>query len=237
MEFQTDICEICGSHLISIDSKSDSKLISCNFCKLDFDALIYCPNGHYICDSCHSKEASHIILEYCSTTTEVNPYKIATHLLKHPSLKMYGPEHHILVPLVILAMVKNLGLTKLNNEKVQVQDFKTALKRASQIPGGWCGFFGSCGAGIGAGVAISVLTNANPSKAIERTYANKTVSNSLARIADNLEHCCKRSLKHAISEGIITISEILNENINFKPNICNFRILNDRCEQNKCPFF
>lgn len=162
---------------------------------------------------------------------------IADHLLKHPGVNMYGPEHHILVPLVLLTMIKNLGLKNQNGKSVEIEDFQKALQRSSKIPGGWCGFYGSCGAGIGAGVAISIFTEANPSKAKERTNADIVVAQSLNRIADDLEHCCKRSLKIAIEEGIRMISQITNQKISFKPSNCAFRILNNRCEGTRCPFF
>ena len=186
MDFQIDICEICGNNLIALDSNSPTKTLSCHFCHEEFEALISCPNGHYICDLCHSMKAKEVIMEYCLSTSEKNPYVIADTLLKHPSLNMYGPEHHILVPLVLLAMIKNLNLKNHLGDGLTPLDFQKALQRSSKIPGGWCGFYGSCGAGMGAGVAVSIFTNANPSKAVERTYANKTVANSLNRIADDL---------------------------------------------------
>jgi len=40
---------------------------------------------------------------------------------------------------------------------------KSDRGRASKVPGGWCGFYGDCGAAVGnPGMAVSVLTNAKP---------------------------------------------------------------------------
>jgi hypothetical protein len=237
VEIQSDICEICGDNLIAFESPSSTKLLECFYCHKQFEAMIACKRGHYICDNCHSKQAKEIMLDYCFKTEEKNPFTVADTLLKHPSFNMYGPEHHILVPLVLLTMIKSLGLVNHVGNPVTPESFQKALNRASKIPGGWCGFYGSCGAGMGAGVAISVFTNANPSKALERTYATKTVSTSLLRIADGLEHCCKRSVKIGIEEGIKMIAEITHQKLEFSPDICPFRVINDRCAGIECAFF
>lgn len=62
MDFQTDICEICGSNLISRQNSSENINLECYYCHKEYEALIACPNGHFICDTCHSKEAKHLFL-------------------------------------------------------------------------------------------------------------------------------------------------------------------------------
>ena len=31
----------------------------------------------------------------------------------------------------------------------------TVLRRGGKVPGGWCGYYGACGAAVGVGVAVS----------------------------------------------------------------------------------
>ena len=234
---QTDVCEICGDNLIAAEKGESLPATKCVFCKKEFDVLITCPNGHYICDQCHAESGNKAMLDFCTSTSETNPFIIADTVLNHPLFNMYGPEHHTIVPLALLTMIKNLKLKNQEGGLITDLDLFKALKRSSKIPGGWCGFYGSCGAAIGAGVAIAVFTNSNPSKAKPRSSANQTVSKGLSRIADGLEHCCKRSVKIAIDEGIQMITEITEKEFNFSVDNCHFSALNQRCEGNKCPYF
>ena len=66
------------------------------------------------------------MLDYCFKTEEKNPFTVADTLLKHPSFNMYGPEHHILVPLVLLTMIKNLGLVNHVGNPVTPESFQKA---------------------------------------------------------------------------------------------------------------
>ena len=74
-----------------------------------------------------------------------------------PSCHMHGPEHHTMVGSALLAAYQNAGGNI---------DLKTALyemqKRGKQVPGGACGFWGACGAGISAGMYISIALKSTP---------------------------------------------------------------------------
>lgn len=234
-----DKCEICGGSLQYGKLNSEKVDIDCHFCGKSFKANTFCENGHYICDTCHAKDALTFIYEFCSSTQLTDPYRMADEIMKHPSFNMYGNEHHVLTPAVVLTTLKNLGCKNHKGKLVTDQMIAESMERASKIPGGWCGFYGSCGAGMGAGVAVSVFSEATPSTATERTWANKTTSKSLNRISDNLEHCCKRSLKISISEALKTMKTIIKGdcNLDFNPDSCLFSSLNDKCVFADCPYF
>jgi len=236
-ENKGDICEICGKNLEYIGSSENYKEFQCYFCKRNFSVNTYCPNGHYICDECHSKDPIKIIEDFCEKTELKDPFSIADLIMEHPKFKMYGPEHHVLVPAVILTALKNNQVKKPNGEEIIFSDIKEAINRASKIPGGWCGFYGSCGAGMGSGIAISIFTSANPSRDIPRTLANKMTSRSLKSIADNLEHCCKRSVRIAIMEFIRFLDNEFSIKLEYKPYKCPFSNRNDKCEKKKCFLF
>ena len=232
-----DKCEICGKDLIYALRSEDIKELSCNFCKKILKTNTYCPDGHYICDDCHSKKPIKVIEDFCEKTTLKDPFKIADEIMEHPNFKVYGPEHHVLVPAAILTALKNNDIKKPSGEEITLMDIKEAIRRGSQIPGGWCGFFGSCGAGMGAGIAISIFTGATPAKDKPRTLANQMTSRALAKIADDLEHCCKRSVRIAIIEFLEFIKENFNINLNYKRESCIFSSINNKCEKEKCPIF
>ena len=97
--------------------------------------------------------------------------------------------------------------------------------------------YGSCGAGIGTGVAISVFTGATPSKDIPRSLANEITSRSLNKIADNLEYCCKRSTRLSICEVLEFLKDRFNINLVYDYKNCNFSDKNNKCAKEKCLFF
>jgi hypothetical protein len=234
MPIKHDICEICQQDLLYLDKPKEYKCFFCGNIKL---TNIICPNYHYICDACHSKDAIEIILDFCKKTDLINPFEIADEIMKHPNFKVYGPEHHVLVPAAILTSLKNLEIKKPNGTVVSYGDILTAVQRAKKLPGGWCGFYGNCGAGVGSGIAISVFTSANPSTDKTRSLAIKTTSRSLSKIADNIEHCCKRSVRLSIIEALEILNENFNLNLHFQPKNCVFSDINDKCEKDLCPIF
>ncbi len=236
-EKKSDKCEICGKNLIYATIQEDYKDLMCKFCRKVLHSNIFCEDGHYICDICHSKGPIEIIERICEETNIKDPFELADMIMKHPNFKVYGPEHHVLTPAVILTSLKNNNIKKPNGEKITFSDIKEAIRRASKIPGGWCGFYGSCGAGMGSGVAISIFTGATPSTDKQRTLANQITSRSLDKIADNLEHCCKRSVRLSIIETLQFLNEKFNIDLGFKCKKCTFAIINKKCEGEKCPIF
>ena len=128
-------------------------------------------------------------------------------------------------------------IKKPSGEEITFFDIKEAIRRASKIPGGWCGFYGSCGAGIGSGVAISIFTGATPSTNKTRSLANEMTSRSLNKIADNLEHCCKRSVRISILEALNFLEEKYGIRLNYTSKKCIFSSYNSKCEKENCPIF
>ena len=58
---------------------------------------------------------------------------------------MHGPEHHIMVGAALLTAYKNAG-----GEIDLQQALVEMMSRGRSVPGGACGFWGACGAGISA---------------------------------------------------------------------------------------
>ncbi|MBN2151759.1 MAG: radical SAM protein [Candidatus Lokiarchaeota archaeon] len=233
MAKETDKCEVCGTLLES----GVERRLTCQNCGLEFKARVACPAGHYICDACHSRDALVVMRAYLKGTKERNPFVMADTMLSNPAFNMYGPEHHVLVPAVLVAAARNNGCKKADGSDVADHDLEECFNRSSQIPGGWCGFYGACGAGIGAGVATSVLARATPSTSASRSAANRATSEALSRIADDLEHCCKRSTRLAIAVGLASIREVTGCSMDFDPGPCPFAGRNPKCEGAACQFF
>jgi hypothetical protein len=62
---------------------------------------------------------------------------------------------------------------------------ETVLKRSSKVPGGWCGYYGACGAAVGVGIAVSALTGATPLKGQERSLALAATAFALSHMVDD----------------------------------------------------
>lgn len=234
MKSSVDICDICKQKLTMVNIIEEKV---CYFCNNSFQTNIYCSNNHFICDSCHVKDILGIIEEFAKNTDLTDPYIIADSIMFHPKFKSYGPEHHILVPVAILTALKNRSILKESGLAITDKEIDEAITRGKKVPGGWCGFYGSCGAGIGAGIAISIFTDAAPSKNVGRSLANLATSRSLERIADYLEHCCKRSLRISINEALRVLKDYLSIDIEVELTPCKLNDQNKMCEKERCNYF
>ena len=123
-------CGVCGQPLIYA---TESVIRTCTLCGTEGPTLIYCPAGHYVCDSCHSKAAIDVLRQVLDTTHSCDPAVIIEQVMAHPSVPMHGPEHHSIVPGAIITAVRNTGYPVPNGA------IERALERASKVPGGWCG--------------------------------------------------------------------------------------------------
>ena len=114
-----------------------------------------------------------------------------------------------------------------------------AKKRASQILGGFCGFYGDCGAAVGTGIFMSLVTNATPLSIAEWKLANLITAKSLFTIANHGgPRCCKRNTYLAIMEAVDFLKENLGVNLEVKKGLeCEFHDLNNECLRQKCPFY
>jgi hypothetical protein len=225
-------CLICGESLIYT---SNLAALECFYCKQVYNSNVKCNSGHYVCDKCHASPAVDLIENYCVSSSSKDPLELALTLMRIPILKMHGPEHHFLVPAVLLAAYYNIK----DDSKAKAIKIGMAKERATQVVGGFCGFFGACGAAVGVGIFVSLITDATPLSVQDWKMANLATAQSLFVIAKyGGPRCCKRSTFLAI----ISAAEFVEENslVSFKINKdlkCEFYSLNKECLKEKCPFF
>ena len=222
-------CGVCGSPLIH---GTESVSMRCVFCDKTYSALIYCPAGHYICDSCHQREALDILREVLSSSTSRDPTEILEHVMSHPSVPMHGPEHHAMVPGAVVAAVCNAGYP-VPKEAVEI-----AVARGSRVPGGWCGFYGACGAAVGVGIAVSVLAKATPLTGKQRSLAMEATSLTLARMLDSHPRCCKRASRKALESAVQFLQDRMDITLDGgQPIRCNYSQRNQECPREECPYY
>lgn len=224
-------CIICKQELIY---KEKSEQMICAVCKEEKESNAVCRQGHFICDACHSSGALEYIENYCRNSTSSNPVAIALELMNNPKIKMHGPEHHFLVPAVLITVYYNAaGKPDIIPEKLEI-----AGQRSKNVPGGYCGFFGACGAAIGTGTFMSIILEANPLSKKEWRLANLITAGSLEKIAlSGGPRCCKRDSYIAIENSIRFVKENLNVELESQKIECVFSGVNKECLYNKCRYF
>ncbi len=180
----TSGCMVCGEELVY---STGARERSCHFCGKVEVSNCDCRQGHFICDGCHQQKAIEVIRHICLQSREKDMLQLLHTIRSHPSLPMHGPEHHAMIPGVILAALRNCG------GQVRDKDILAGIDRGSKVPGGACGFWGSCGAAIGAGIAASLFLDSTPLTPHPRQKAQAFTADILGKIAEiKGGRCCQR---------------------------------------------
>jgi hypothetical protein len=187
-----------------------------------------CINHHYVCDAYHSASANDVIEGHCISTGSTDPIALAALLMRHSASKMHGPEHHLLVPAVLLASYFN---QKISPEEEKAGSIRKARKRAEDVKGGFCGFQGACGAAIGTGIFVSVISKSTPLSKVEWGLSNLMTAESLDKIAGNEGPCC---CKRSSFLAILNATDFLHREFGVEiPTdhhpVCSFEALNKEC--------
>lgn len=231
-----EACLICKEPLEYLNHAVE---MECAFCHGKFPSNARCIHGHYICDECHAKQGIQVIREVCLNSDSKNPIALAQEIMKNPYIHMHGPEHHILVGAVLLTTVKN---TRTNVDLVKNLDLSAALdeiiSRGKQVPGGICGLWGSCGAGVSTGIFLSILTECSPLSKESWGMVNEMTSKSLHSIGSHGgPRCCKRDSFLAILEAVSSLKELFSIELELPEKVvCTFSSGNGQCLGKKCPF-
>jgi hypothetical protein len=222
-------CGVCGVPLVYA---TESVEASCAFCGAKHSTLMYCPEGHYVCDSCHGHEALDVLCQALDSTSSTSPLEILERVMSHPSVPMHGPEHHAMVPAAIVAAVQNAGY------QVPDRAVEKAIARGSKVPGGWCGSCGVCGAAIGVGIAVSVLGGATPLTGGPRALANEATAFALFRMLDGQPRCCKKASRKALTSAVDFLRDRMGIALDIsQPIRCTYMERNRECVRENCPYY
>ncbi len=226
-------CLFCGAPLVYLDH--NEKMV-CYDCQRSFDANVRCENGHFVCDACHSQTADEWILQQCQESTGRDPVDLAIMLMNNPRIKMHGAEHHFLVPAVLwTAYANTVGM----DSNTKSRRLEQAKQRAETVVGGSCGFHGNCGAAVGTGIFVSLVTGATPLSREAWRSCNLMTARSLMTIANHGgPRCCKRDSFLAIREAIAFLDGEMGVALEHPEHIlCEFSAFNHECLKEDCPFY
>ncbi len=223
-----DECLICGSKLQY--SENDIEM-ECALCHKKESGKSACEKGHYVCNDCHTRGMDSII-GLCLAEASKNPIEIIQKLMALPFCHMHGPEHHVMVGSALLTAYKNAGGNiDLHKALVEMQS------RGKQVPGGVCGFWGACGAGISSGTFVSIITGSTPLAVKEWQLSNYMTAGALGAIASaGGPRCCKRNSYIAIIKAVEFAKAYLGVEMELGEIKCIHSEFNNQCIGERCPF-
>ena len=223
-------CLICGADLVYFQ---EAKEMTCVFCGKRELNHASCKDGHYVCDACHARKGIEAVIRECRTTKSRNPIEIMQKTMADPYIYMHGPEHHVMAGAALLAAYHNSG------GEVDLDWALAEMKeRGGQVPGGVCGFWGCCGAGVSTGIYMSIITKATPLSGKSWGLSNRMTSRALNAIGEiGGPRCCKRDTFTAVKEAVQMTKEELGIEMELPEKIeCGFHVENQQCLRGKCPY-
>lgn len=222
-------CGVCNKPLVY---GSEPVANTCLYCGREEMAVAYCPDGHYVCESCHSRAAMEILREVLSGTGTTDPAVILEEVMGRPEVPINGPVHHAIVAGAIIAAVRNTGYD------IPEGALEEALERAGKVPEGSCGLYGVCGAAVGVGIGVSILTGATPLSGKPRSLALTAASYASSFMLDDEPRCCLRASRIAVRAAGDFLRDFLGialpRSIKLR---CIHLLRNHQCAEEACPFF
>ena len=207
------------------------ELMECAICHKQEMSKTRCINGHYVCSECHTKGMDSIF-GLCLSETSTDPMEILEKMMGLPFCHMHGPEHHVMVGMALLTAYINAG-GRLEFEEA----LREMYSRGKAVPGGVCGFWGACGAGISAGQFIAIATSSTPLAQEPWGLSNRMTSQALGSIgAVGGPRCCKRDSYLAVLAAIDFAREELGVEMTRTVPVCSRFAQNNQCIGRRCPF-
>lgn len=221
-------CLICKAPL---EYLLQEEVMECAICRKKEPSKTRCVNGHYICSDCHT-QGMDAIFGRCLSETSKDPVELLGKMMDQPFCHMHGPEHHVMVGAALLTAYKNAG------GRIDLPaSLKEMYARGKEVPGGACGFWGACGAGISAGQFLSIVTGATPLAKEHWGLANRMTAAALKRIGEvGGPRCCKRDSYLSILAAIDFVREHLDVEMEKSLPVCRYHQKNNQCIGNRCPF-
>lgn len=219
-------CLLCGGELIYSQQSAPAQ---CQICGQIHQTAVQCRNQHFICDTCHAGDILQNVGALLINSSETDPVALAQQVFELPRLNMHGPEYHSIVPAVLVTAYQNQCGQR------SLPDIFEAIRRGRSTPGGSCGTIGSCGAGIGAGIAVSILEKATPLTPQPRSRANRATAEALLAISRHEgARCCKRDAITTIRTFIETTPYF--QSTEFSAYSCRQFKNNKTCLGSSCPY-
>ena len=219
---------ICKASLEYLDA---DEVMECAVCHKQERTKTRCVKGHFVCSDCHTQGVD-CIFGLCAGETSKSPLEILERMMSMSFCHMHGPEHHVMVGAALLTAYQNAG-----GEINLLKALQEMYSRGKAVPGGACGFWGACGAGVSAGQFVSVATSSTPLSVEPWGLSNRMTAKALESIGKvGGPRCCKRDSYLAILAAIDFVSEHLHVHMEKTMPVCTRSNQNNQCIGKRCPF-
>ncbi|MFA7626809.1 MAG: DUF5714 domain-containing protein [Candidatus Kapaibacterium sp.] len=225
-------CILCGDKVATLKEPVKTR---CDFCGEVKLTNHECESSHFLCDECFNIPVTEYIKSTCLKYKGDDPIELAVEIMNAPVIKMHGPEHHFIVPAVLL--------TCINNARKQTDNLIDLLniadERAVKESSDTCTFHsGVCGAAIGTGIFLSMFLGRNHEQDDAWSLTNHVIADTTKKIAEHGgPKCCKRDTYFAL----LTVIDYLNDGfaLNLKKSDakCTFSLRNRSCGLEECIFY
>jgi hypothetical protein len=164
--------------------------------------------------------------------TSKDPIAIIVKMMAMPFCHMHGPEHHVMVGSALLTAYENAGGDiDLHSALIEM------LNRGKSVPGGACGFWGACGAGISSGMFISIISKSTPLTNEPFALSHQMTAKSLEQIGEiGGPRCCKRDSFLSILAAVDYVKKHFGVEMEKSDVVCHFSSQNNQCIGKRCPF-
>lgn len=221
-------CLICKDRLEYLEK---DELMECAICHKKESSKTRCVNGHYVCNECHTKGMDGVV-KICLEETSDDSVEIMEKLMSQPFCHMHGPEHHVMVGAALLTAYKNAG-----GDIDLTAALMEMMSRGKSVPGGACGFWGACGAGISSGMFISIISKSTPLAVEPFALSHQMTSTALWKIGEiGGPRCCKRDSFLSILAAIDFVREHFGVTMRKSKVVCRYSHGNNQCIGKRCPF-
>ena len=224
---------VCGSPLRYHTRAVPGK---CHYCGASDQWYISCPNGHFICDSCHNQETRQRIEAIILRTTSTDPAAVAEQCMELEILPMLGCQHAFIAGGALMAALKNEGTFALSDDDIREVFHRTGR----QAHGGYCGLTGVCGIAPALGACIAILTGSRCGTDREQRLTMELVARVTRVIADLTgPSCCKAYVRASLATAVDFLAR--NFSISLPGGgtaVCRYTANHPHgCRREKCPYF
>ena len=223
-----DECLICKAPLTYLESDT---LMECAICHKQENSKTRCIHGHYVCNECHTNGLDAII-GLCEEEISKDPIAIIEKMMQMPFCHMHGPEHHVMTGAALLTAYHNAGGdVDLHSTLIEM------MNRGKTVPGGACGFWGACGAGISSGMFISIISKSTPLTNEPFALSHQMTAKALGKIGEiGGPRCCKRDSFLSILSAVDFVKSHFGIEMEKPEVICRYSSQNSQCIGKRCPF-
>lgn len=187
---------------LRLEPLETEELLTCYFCREQYKTRIWCPEGHYVCQSCYHKPISRFIADVVKTSMSKDPFDLSNAMMAYPSLPDCSCEHSWILAAAVLITIKNEGVVKITNNNI-LESLEAIKEQAITSLAHRTGI---CGIIPAVGVVFHTVFKAANGGADRDTTTMKVVAQAIDHLADNAENCmCCKSIVWTTIDLVVSL--------------------------------